>query len=340
MSLRGMLSPYALNCKSAVAVAGASVRSFCSSYPNPDPFVIPDEPTSDHYDGLVNSVGRDGDFDALHRLLNKRIKDGCFNTSRTFRFLDESSLPVLDELLCTVARLDAGITRKNAFDSLISRLCRIRHVDSAMRVVAAMLLDDAREVNAVTLHPIVNQLTRMKEFDRAWRLVEEARRMGVQPDLTVYNYFLTAHAAGGDISETIRMLERMDEEGMGADTRTYDAMVLAACRAGRPEGALALIRGMVDEGIPAMYSTHVHVINALLRQGHNSEAIEFVRAFSGRDDKLDSENFGILAYKFIKRKQFVEAKLVMETMGSRDLRIGDKLKSLYDKIRKTGEGNK
>lgn len=331
-----MLAPYSRNFKSAIAAA----RSFGSSYPNPDPFVIPDEPTSAHYDELVNAVGREGNFDALHRLLNKRIKDGCFNTAQTFRFLDESSLPALDDVVRTLVRVDAGITQKNAFDSLISRLCRLGRVDDSLRVVGVMLSGDACKVNAVTLHPIINQLTRMKELDRAWRVVEEMRGKGIPPDLTMYNYFLTAHAAAGDLSETVKMLERMDDEGMGADTRAYDAMVLAACRAGRPEGAVAVIRRMVEEGVPALYSTHVHVIKTLLRQRRNLEATEFVRAFAGKDKNLDSENFGILAHELMKRKQFKEATSILEEMGRRNLRIGDKLKSCYDQIRKRDGGNK
>ncbi|OWM87403.1 hypothetical protein CDL15_Pgr022514 [Punica granatum] len=331
MPFLSKLTTRARNYKSAIAAA-AVVRSLSSSYPNPDPFVIPDDPTSGHYDELVNSVGREGDFDALYRLLNKRIKDGCFNTAQTFRFLDESSLPALDDLVRTFVRLDAGFTQKNAFDSLVSRLCRLGRVDDSLRVVEVMLSAGGCRVNAVTLHPILNQLTRTKDFDRAWRVVEEMRGKGIPPDLTAYNYFLTAHAASGDLSGTVKMLERMEEEGMGADTRTYDAMVLAACRAGKPEGAVAVLRRMVEEGVPPLYSTHIHVIKALLRQHRIAEAVEFVRTFAGKDENLDSENFGIMANELIKKKRFAEAKSILEEMERRDLRLGDQLKSCYDRI--------
>ncbi|XLR11815.1 hypothetical protein S83_039753 [Arachis hypogaea] len=76
---------------------------------------------------LTNAAGSSGDFHALRDALNKRIQDNCFNTKSTFDFVtDETfSSSLLNYLLQTLSTLNRGVTRKNAFDSLITCLCKL-----------------------------------------------------------------------------------------------------------------------------------------------------------------------------------------------------------------------
>ncbi|XLT09792.1 hypothetical protein HN51_055585 [Arachis hypogaea] len=61
----------------------------------------------------------------------------CFNTKSTFDFVtDETfSSSLLNHLLQTLSTLNRGVTRKNAFDSLITRLCKLQRVDDALHVL-------------------------------------------------------------------------------------------------------------------------------------------------------------------------------------------------------------
>lgn len=294
---------------------------------------FPDIPTSAYYDDQVNAAGRSRDFDGLRHLLNKRVKDQCFNTTNTFKFITstDASLSVLDDLCRTLARLDNGFARKSAYDSLIVRLCKLERVDEALRLVEMM----AREnygLNARSFHPILNVVTRKKRMEEAWGVVDLMRRLGAPPDLTAYNYLLMAYCFSGDLDPTAAVLKRIEEEGMRADTRTYDALMLGACKAGKVEGALVLLRRMVDDGVPMQLSTHMYVIDSLLRAGFYDQAVKFVRSVSGRDTWLDKENFGSLANRLIKLKRFDKAKLVLDEMKSRGLDMGDKLKEKYEII--------
>ncbi|XP_020979182.1 pentatricopeptide repeat-containing protein At2g40240, mitochondrial-like [Arachis ipaensis] len=73
---------------------------------------------------LTNAAGSSGDFHALRDALNKRIQDNCFNTKSIFDFItDETfSFSLLNHLLQTLSTLNCSVTRKNAFDSLITCL--------------------------------------------------------------------------------------------------------------------------------------------------------------------------------------------------------------------------
>lgn len=157
-------------------------------------------------------------------------------------------------------------------------------------------------------------------------MMDLMREIRIPPDVTAYNFFLTAYCFVGDLTAAAGLMTKMEDEGMVADSRTYDALVLGACRAGKVEVALAVLRRMVDDGLQTLYSTHVHVISAMLKLGYYGQAVEFVLIYGGRDKALDTENFGILARRFIDLKKLDEAKLVLEEMRKRGLRMDQKLK--------------
>ncbi|KAI4351929.1 hypothetical protein L6164_006228 [Bauhinia variegata] len=299
-------------------------RRFTTQNPKPSP----DNPSSAHYDELVNDAGSSDDFDQLHYLLNKRIKDGCFNSNKTFNFITSASLSVLDDLSHALSRLDRGFTRKNAFDSLIARLCKLNRIPESLRMVELMARGDYG-LNAATFHPIFNVLTRNKSLEESWAVVDLMRMLNVRVDLTTYNYILMSYCVIGNLAAAADVLRKMEGEGISPDTRTFDSLVVGACKAGKVEGALMLLRRMVDDGVPMLTSSHVFVMDALLEMQYYDQAIRYVMSFSGKDTWLDSENFGFLSRRLIKLKKFEEAKLVLEEMNQRGLSMGDKLKEFY-----------
>ncbi|GMH16577.1 hypothetical protein Nepgr_018418 [Nepenthes gracilis] len=202
------------------------------------------EPTSAYYDELVNEAGRSRNFARVRSLLSRRIRDGCFNSNDTFRFITKtpSSLSLLDELFESLARLPEGFTRKSAYDSFIARLSKLQLIDDALKVFDKMR-QRGFELNACSFHPILNALTKKKEMEKAWHVVGLMKEAGVSPDTTAYNFLLTAYCLAGDVNSSADLLMRMREEGLKGDTRTYDAMVLGACRAGKVDGAMMVLRG-------------------------------------------------------------------------------------------------
>ncbi|GAY40460.1 hypothetical protein CUMW_052120 [Citrus unshiu] len=280
---------------------------------------FPDEPTSAYYDDLVNAAGHERDLETVRYLLNKRARDCCFNTANTFNFITntENSLSVLSDLCRTLARLDKGFPRKSAYDTLIARLCKLKKIDEALRVVDIMA-EGGFGLSAITFHPILSVLTRGKRMEEAWGLMEVMTEIRVSPDLTAYNYLLTAYCFKGNLTATSGVLKKMEEEKLGADARTYDALVLGACRAGRVEEAFVLLRRMVDDGQSVLYSTYAHVMGALLRLGYYAQAVKFVMVCGGRDIKLDTELFGSLGSKLIGLES--NAAREMELRGSHNVR--------------------
>lgn len=279
---------------------------------------IPDVPSCTYYDERINKAGREGDFATLHHLLNKRVRDGFFNSNNTFKFISPNNVSILDDLLETIARLDSGFPRKSSYDCLIARLSKMRCISEAMRVAVAMVRK-GHEVNNVTFHPIINALTKDKEFEEAWRVMEVMKSCGISPDLTSYNFLLTGYCFAGNVASAASVLAKMEEEELGMDTRTYDALILGACRAGKLDAALALVRRMVDDGVSPLYCTHAHIIGAFLKYNYYEQAVKFVRSYAGRDTKLDAENFGILASRLITRSKLEEAKELVKEMSERRL---------------------
>lgn len=306
---------------------------FLSSFAIQNPIcsfsTIPDVPSCTNYDERINKAGREGDFTTVHHLLNKRARDGFFNTNNTFKFISTNNVSILDDLLEIIARLDNGFPRKSSYDCLIARLSKMHCISEAMRVAKAMV-SKGHEANNVTFHPIVNALTKKEEFEEAWQVVAVMKSCGISPDLTTYNFLLTGYCFAGNVASAAGVLAKIEEEELGADTRTYDALVLGACRAGKLDAALAMVRRMLDDGVPPLYCTHAHIIGAFLKYNYYEQAVEFVRSYAGRDAKLDAENFGILATRLITRSKLEEAKKLVKEMSERRLVMGPRLKDFYE----------
>ncbi|KAI3757832.1 hypothetical protein L6452_05375 [Arctium lappa] len=285
---------------------------------------LPEPSTSAAYDDLITTAGRERDFVTVRYLLNQRYANGLFNTTNTFNFVSTADLSVLDDILKTLPDLNEGHCRKSAYDSLIARLCKMQLADAALRV-AEELLREKYGADACTFHPILSLLSRNKRLDEAWRVIEIMRSKGIARDVTCYNFLLTSYSVTGDLRSGVGVLKRMAEEGLKADARSYDALVLGACKAEKMDGAIAILRRMLDDGVEAMHSTYAHVIGNLVRLGYCAQAVKLVMSYGGKDKKLDTHNFGLLASRLIGVKKVDEAKYVLEEMVKRDLEMGEKL---------------
>ncbi|KAG4991773.1 hypothetical protein JHK82_025284 [Glycine max] len=294
---------------------------------------FPDDPTAAYYDQLAFAAGDSGDFHALRDVLNKRIQDGFLNTKITFNFLKDTNFSpsVIDNLVQTLSHLNQGATRRSALDSLVTRLCKLRRADEALRVIDSLARDNVCAPAACTFYPVLKCLTREeKSLDHARRVVDHMARLGIALDVTAHNIFLMAHCYAGELDAAAGVLKRMEEDGVGADPRTFDALVLGACRAGKVEGAMVVVRRMVDDGVPMLYSTHMCIIGTLLKMKCYELAMKYVRVFVGKDKLLDSELLGCLACKLVNLKRVKEGMSVLEEMKQKGVPMGHKLNKFYE----------
>lgn len=289
------------------------------------------------FDKLINDAGNSGDFETVRRLLNSRVAYGCFNTSDTFKFLTNTASysSDLEDLRHVLPQIDGGFTRKNAYDILIARLCKLNRIEDALIVIG-----DMSGLTPTTFHPILCSLTKKNKIEEAWRVVESMRSKSVPVDVTSYNYFLTSHCYDGELEEASKVIRKIEEEeGISPDARSYDALVLGACRSGKVEAAIGLLRRMEEEGVSVLYSTYAHVITELVKEGYYALSLEFVITYAGKDLRLDGESFGCLAGTLIKRKRFEETKIVLREMVKRGLRLRDELKEFYERnVRNDDDG--
>ncbi|XP_076953484.1 pentatricopeptide repeat-containing protein At2g40240, mitochondrial-like [Bidens hawaiensis] len=288
---------------------------------------LPEPASSAAYDDLIYTAGINRDFTTVRHLLNHRYTNGFFTTNNTFKFIS-TNLYVLNDVIKTVSDLNESHARKKAYESLISRLCKLQLIDSALHVAETAAGKHAAD--ASTFHPILSFVTRKKNFDLAWRVVEVMKANNVARDVTCYNFLLTSYSVAGDLKSTAGVLRIMETKGVRADARTYDALVLGACKAGKVDGAIGIMVRMVEEGVGALYATYAHVIGSLVKLGYCAQAVEFVVGYSGKDKKLDSHNFGLLASRLMGVKKMDEVKYVLEEMVKRELDMDESLQNYYN----------
>ncbi|KAL1217853.1 Pentatricopeptide repeat-containing protein [Cardamine amara subsp. amara] len=289
----------------------------------------PGRRSTTEFDQLIYKAGSSGDFETVRRLLTSRVAHGCFNTSDTFKFLTNTASysSALEDLRRVLPQIDGRFTRKNAYDILIARLCKLGRVEDALIVIGDMS-SGRFSLTPSTFHPILCALARKNKIEEGWRVVESMRSNSIPVDITSYNYFLTSHCYDGDVEEASEVMRKIEKDGISPDARSYDALVLGVCRAGKVEAAMAMLRRMEEDGVNVLYSTHAHVIAGIVEEGYYALGVEFVLAYAGRDLRLDAESFGSLAGKLMKKKRFEEAKIVLKEMVMRGLRMGDDIEGI------------
>ncbi|VFQ81146.1 unnamed protein product [Cuscuta campestris] len=285
-------------------------------------------PSTSKYDKLIDSAGGEGDFDTVKRLLEKRGRDGLFNTCRTFKFI-WNDISMLDDLLAALSGINHRFARESAHNCLIARLSKLRLTPQALRV-AEIAVSGGFCSSAATFHPILIEHTKRRNFEEAWRVVGAMKALNVRPDITTYNYLLTGYCRVGDLEKAAGILTNLAEEKVGPDDRTYDALVLGACRVGKVDSALKVLRRMKEEGIVPLHSTHAHVIGAMVRLGFHKQAFQYVMACAGRDERLDCANLGELGRKMIRRRRYEDVKVVLKEMRKRGIEMGDELKEFCE----------
>lgn len=97
------------------------------------------KPNSAMYDELVNIAGRCKDFETLKMLLTERVADNCHISAKTFSFATawHDDAEMLGEVTETIKQLE-NFARKNAYDMMVSALCKEDYVDSAISVLKDM----------------------------------------------------------------------------------------------------------------------------------------------------------------------------------------------------------
>ncbi|KAK9048675.1 hypothetical protein SSX86_032359 [Deinandra increscens subsp. villosa] len=203
-------------------------------------------------------------------------------------------------------------------------------IDEALRVADEAAAGGSHGADASTFHPILSLLTRKKNFEQGWRVMEIMKAKNIARDVTCYNFFLTSYSVTGDLRSSVDVLKKMADEGLKADARSYDALVLGACKVGKMDGAMAILRRMLEDGVEAMYSTYAHVIGSLVRLDYYAQGMKFVMSYGGKDRKLDSHNFGFLANRLIAMKKVDEVKYVLEEMMKRELDMDENLQTYYN----------
>ncbi|KAI4372913.1 hypothetical protein MLD38_011094 [Melastoma candidum] len=314
--------------------AGSTIAAASSSSSSSSCNAIPENPTSAYYDDRVREAALSDDPAALVSLLNKRVRDRCFNTARTFNFLTNTaaSLQSLPSLIETLSRLPRGFARKNAFDALVHRLCKLDQRDHARHVLDVMSkLGDG--LNAASFHPFLLSLDH-SGLKEARRVVDIMREHQVSPDTAAYNFLLMACCARGDVGSAAGVLEEMEGEGVNADSRTYHAMVLGAVKAGKVDAAFDVLCRMADDGVSPLYATLVVLIKWMASRELWGEAVELVSAYKGRSAGLDAESFGVLASEMIRKGRKAEAAAVVEEMARMGLRLGNKLTEFRNEMAK------
>lgn len=99
-------------------------------------------------------------------------------------------------------------------------------------------------VNCVVFSTLLKGFTQSQQLLRAWKVLEEMKRRGLERNLVTYNTMMDACARAGGMDRMEELMTRMEEDGVQPDRVTYATAVKGLCTSGELDKAFAVYRRM------------------------------------------------------------------------------------------------
>lgn len=145
--------------------------------------------------------------------------------------------------------------------------------------------------------------------EQAFQCMDTLRRIGVPPDVNVYNTLIAACKRAGNTSSALQLLDEMKKGNVRPNTCTYNTLISACGKAGLPSAALSLLAEMKMTGVPRDTRTYNTAISGCAAHGLIDTAIELFSidmSTEGLPRDVVTYNSLILAYMKCNRRQDAE----------------------------------
>ncbi|KAL2938441.1 hypothetical protein RDABS01_021890 [Bienertia sinuspersici] len=253
-----------------------------------------------------------GMLSLLKDFRNQRI---CIN-KKAFSFLPISSTSMettkkhVTEVIGVLTYV-GGSCCNSGIHSLVEMFCSLSCFDLAKYVV------EITERKVSHYNVLVKHLCIRGKFEDARHLLEEMRRLRVDPDAKTYNYMISTLCKQGSINEAFTVFEEMLSRGCFANLITFETLIYFACRYGRSDQAIMFYNQMVCSGVKPRLLTHFAFIRGYFRSQQFDEAYRYASSTDAVDRK---DVYTVLASLHIKEGNLLVAYNILVEMLEKGLK--------------------
>ncbi|KAF5190145.1 Pentatricopeptide repeat-containing protein [Thalictrum thalictroides] len=274
---------------------------------------------SDFCSLAIDNLGRIEDYTLMLVLLKEFSKETLCLTEKSFEFLRVFNLNrdlVREYVMRVINMLNkiGGSSRNSGIFALIKMLCRLKSFDLAVFVME----ETARKTSYYNV--LIWAKCRTCDFQEAYGLLDEMRRIGCDPNANSYNYLLGSLCKHSKTAEASELFATMEEFGYIPDAVTFEVIIYHACRLSRLDFAVEFLNQMISSGIEPRYTTHAAIIKGYFYIDRSQEAYLYVVDMCEKCKCSANMNYSLLASLFQRSGRVVESRAILVDMIDKGLK--------------------
>ncbi|ESQ35440.1 hypothetical protein EUTSA_v10009810mg, partial [Eutrema salsugineum] len=173
-----------------------------------------------------------------------------------------------------------------------------------------------RRINCVIASSILQCVSQMGMFSKAYHLFIEFREKNVSLDRVCYNVAFDALVKLGKVEEAIKLFREMTgEQGIAPDVVNYTTLIGGCCLHGKIHDAHDLMIEMEERGKTPDVVTYNVLAGGLARYGYVDEAFEILKAMEAQGVKPTSVTHKMVIQGLIVAGKTDEAEAFYESLG-------------------------
>ncbi|KAI4353174.1 hypothetical protein L6164_002145 [Bauhinia variegata] len=268
------------------------------------------------YTTMVGILGRARQFDAINKLLEQMVKDGCHPNIVTYNRLIHSygranylkeALDVFHQMqevgcepdrvtYCTLIDIhakagfldvamslyermqEAGLSPDTySYSVIINCLGKAGHLAAAHRVFCEMV-DQGCVPNLVTYNIMITLQTKARNYQTALKLYRDMQTAGFEPDTVTYSIVMEVLGHCGYLEEAEAVFAEMKRKNCVPDERVYGLLVDLWGKAGNVERAWEWYQAMLHAGLRPNVPTCNSLLSAFLRMHQLADAYNLLQS--------------------------------------------------------------
>ncbi|XP_020588535.1 pentatricopeptide repeat-containing protein At3g18110, chloroplastic isoform X2 [Phalaenopsis equestris] len=201
---------------------------------------------------------------------------------------------------------------------MISILGRHRQDSLAEEIFrrSCVIGDAAVDPSVQVFNAMMGVYARSGRFDDVRNLLDEMRKIGLEPDLVSFNTLINARAKSGQVpaGAALELLQDVRGSGLKPDTITYNTLINACSQSPNLQEAVSIFEDMMRSKCQPDLWTYNTMISVYGRCGMTQEAEQLLHEITSMGFCPDAVTYNSLLYAFAKAGSAVKVETLCEKM--------------------------
>lgn len=271
---------------------------------------------------MLGILGRARKFDAVARLLEDMVRDGCKPSVVTFNRLIHcyGRARQMSEALQIFHHMKrvGCIPDKVTYCTLIDLHAKAGFFEVAMDMYRQMQLAGLQP-DTFTYSVMINCLGKAGELSAAHKILDEMIDKGCIPNLVTYNILIDLHAKSGKYDMALKLYNDMQETGFRPDQVTYSIVMEVLGHAGHLEGAEHVFAEMQEAGWAPDTTVYGLLVDMWGKAGNLGKACQWYNKMLDSGVTPNVPTCNSLLGAFLRENLYDAGRLVLEDMKNQNL---------------------